>query len=77
MTLMVSLRTLGKGGPMSKTDRHQALLAALAQGEQSTYALALLTDSPEASVRRDIQQLRAAGYRISYSEGQAGGYRLF
>lgn len=53
-----------------------SVLAQLRFSEQSAAALAKLLDVPAASIRRSIQELRAAGYNVAFASGNGGPYRL-
>lgn len=46
-----------------------------AKGSATTSEIAFETGAPEASIRRDIQALRRAGYNISFASPN-GVYRL-
>lgn len=57
--------------------RQRIILDALGTGPQSSSTLARLCgDCPEASIRRDIQAIRAAGYPVSDAESPDYLYRL-
>lgn len=47
--------------------RQQQILNELRNGRVSTFSLSARLNAPEASVRRDVGTLRAAGYVIEHS----------
>jgi biotin operon repressor len=51
--------------------RREQILDTLEFGPASTAALAGILNAPEASVRRNIQELRAEGHYIEYGGGRA------
>ena len=58
---------------MSRKDR---IIERLTAGCESAANLARILDCPEASVRRDIQALRKAGYNVSYADSAEQLYRM-
>lgn len=61
---------------MSLSTRQTTILNNLQSGPYTAYSLANLVNAPEASVRRDIQALRAAGHNIADARDNQGLYRL-
>jgi DeoR/GlpR family transcriptional regulator of sugar metabolism len=59
------------------TTRQQTILDTLEKQSATTFSLALLTDAPEATVRRNIQRLRDLGHNIVYRNGRASIKRTF
>jgi biotin operon repressor len=49
----------------------EQILDSLLDGPASTHELSMRLDTPEASIRRNIQELRAEGHYIEYVQGLA------
>lgn len=58
------------------SNRQSAILTLLQNGPSTGYSLADAINAPDASVRRDIQALRRAGYNINDARDNNGLYRL-
>ena len=58
---------------MSRRDK---IVERLQAGAESAANLARILDCPEASVRRDIQALRRAGYNVSFADAGEQLYRM-
>lgn len=56
--------------------RQATILRELQSGAASAYTLAGIVNAPDASVRRDIQALRRAGWNINDARDNNGLYRL-
>ena len=50
-----------------KPNRLDTILSTLQSGSATVYTLASLLDCPEASIRRDIQKLRAESHNIAFA----------
>lgn len=60
----------------SLSQRQARVVSRLSMGEESAANLARILDCPEASVRRDIQALRRAGYNVSFADQTEQLYRI-
>ena len=61
---------------VSIMSRRDKIVERLQAGEESAANLARILDCPEASVRRDIQALRRAGYNVSFADAGEQLYRM-
>lgn len=61
---------------MSISTRQSSILNILQTGPATVYTLGNSIGAPYASVRRDIQSLRRAGYNINDARDNNGLYRL-
>ena len=57
-------------------NRQLTIIERLTVGCESAANLARILDCPEASVRRDIQALRKAGYNVSFADASEQLYRM-
>lgn len=63
--------------PKAEQRTERAIVRALRYGPQSVAELARLTGLSHASIRRTVQELRASGYNITFSDGTGLPYRLY